>query len=123
MSDRSARLHLLLALVGLLVVPMGLRAANRLHPAPNLQASYLPALSGPRERQPFDAGRIADLARMNPGLVVIGDSMAGSRIDPALLDRLTGLRTAPLLYAGSGPAWWYLDSGRREAGRPRHSGE
>jgi len=89
-------------------VPLGLRAANRLHPAPNLQPSYLPALSGPRERQPFDAGRIADLARMNPGLVVIGDSMAGSRIDPALLDQLTGERTAPLLYAGSGPAWWYL---------------
>jgi hypothetical protein len=107
-SDRSARLHLLLALAGLLVIPLSLRAANLLQPAPNLQASYLPALSGPRERQPFDAGRIADLARMNPGLVVIGDSMAGSRIDPALLDRLTGMRTAPVLYAGSGPAWWYL---------------
>ena len=45
---------------------------------------------------------------MNPTWVVIGDSMAGSRIDPALLTRLTGGQTAPLLYAGSGPAWWYL---------------
>lgn len=104
----SALGQLLLAAAGLLLVPLGLRAASRLHPAPNLQPSYLPALSGPRERNPFDAGRIEDLARMNPGLVVIGDSMAGSRIDPALLNKLTGRLTAPLLYAGSGPAWWYL---------------
>jgi len=99
---------LLLAAAGLLLLPLGLRAANRLHPAPDLQPSYLPALYGPRDRKPFDAGRVGDLARMNPGLVVIGDSMAGSRIDPALLTRLTGQLTAPLLYAGSGPAWWYL---------------
>src|SRR5436190_7480965 len=45
---------------------------------------------------------------MNPSLVVIGDSMAGSRIDPGLLNKLTGQLTAPVLYAGSGPAWWYL---------------
>jgi hypothetical protein len=100
--------QLLAAAAGLLVLPLGLRAANRLHPSPALQPSYLPALYGPRERNPFDAGRIGDLTRMNPGLVVIGDSMAGSRIDPALLSRLTGQLTAPLLYAGSGPAWWYL---------------
>jgi len=100
--------HLLLAAAVLLVIPLGLRAANRLHPAANLQPSYLPALYGPRERYPFDEGRIGDLARMNPGLVVIGDSMAGSRIDPAILNRQTGQLTAPLLYAGSGPSWWYL---------------
>ena len=113
MTDGSAgrpasSVALLLAVIALLVVPLGLRAAYRLHAAPNLQPSYLPALSGPRARGPFDAGRIEALVRMNPGLVVIGDSMAGSRIDPALLDRLTGERTAPILYAGSGPAWWYL---------------
>src|SRR5436190_19758550 len=45
---------------------------------------------------------------MNPSLVVIGDSMAGSRIDPALLNQRTGGLTAPIHYAGSGPAWWYL---------------
>jgi hypothetical protein len=104
----SALGQLLLAAAGLLLVPLGLRAASRLHPSPNLRPSYLPALYGPRERNPFDAGPVTDLARMNPGLVVIGDSMAGSRIDPALLNRLTGRLTAPLLYAGSGPAWWYL---------------
>jgi hypothetical protein len=100
--------QLLLAAAGLLLLPLGLRAANRLHPVPNLQAAYLPALEGPRERLPFEASRVSDLARMNPGVVVIGDSMAGSRIDPALLTNRTGLLTAPLLYAGSGPAWWYL---------------
>jgi hypothetical protein len=99
---------LLLSVVCLLSVPLLLRAANRLHPSGNLQPSYLPALEGPRERKPFDANRIADLARLDPAWVVIGDSMAGSRIDPALLTQRTGGRTAPLLYAGSGPAWWYL---------------
>src|SRR5204863_2889711 len=64
--------QLLLAAAGLLLVPLGLRAANRLHPAPALHPSYLPALYGPRERNPFDAGRVEALSRMNPGLVVIG---------------------------------------------------
>jgi hypothetical protein len=100
--------RLLLAVAGLLLLPLGLRAANRLHPVPALHASYLPALEGPRERHAFDADRVPALAGMKPAWVVIGDSMAGSRIDPALLASLTGGVTAPLLYAGSGPAWWYL---------------
>jgi hypothetical protein len=105
---RPALGQLLLAAAGLLLLPLGLRAANRLYPAPTLQPNYLPALSGPRERGPFDGERITDLARMNPDLVLIGDSMLGTRIDAALLTRLTGQLTAPLLYPGSGPAWWYL---------------
>jgi hypothetical protein len=103
-----AAAQLLLAAAGLLIVPLGLPAVSHFSAVANLPPSYLPALSAPRERKPFEAGRISDLARMNPGLVVIGDSMAGSRIDPALLAQLTGRVTAPLLYAGSGPAWWYL---------------
>ena len=105
---RAALLQLLLAAAGLLVIPLALRGANRLHAAPHLKPSYLPAIEGPRERVPFEAHRIPALASLDPAWVVIGDSMAGSRIDPALLTRLTGGRTAPLLYAGSGPAWWYL---------------
>jgi hypothetical protein len=105
---RAALLQLLLAAAALLLIPLGLRAANRLAAAPHLEPSYLPAIDGPRERLPFEADRIPALAGMNPTWVVIGDSMAGSRIDPALLSRLTGGVTAPLLYAGSGPAWWYL---------------
>ena len=65
----------------------GCAPRTALHPAANLQPSYLPAIYGPRERAPFEAERVPALARMNPGVVVIGDSMAGSRIDPALLTR------------------------------------
>ena len=105
---RAALLQLLLAAAGLLLIPLALRAANRIYAAPSLAPSYLPAIEGPRERLAFEADRITDLASLQPTWVVIGDSMAGSRIDPALLSRLTGGRTAPLLYPGSGPAWWYL---------------
>jgi hypothetical protein len=99
---------LLLSVAGLLVLPLTLRGAAALHPIPNLQPSYLPALEGPRERAPFDGSRQEALARMQPAFVVIGDSMAGSRIDPAVFTRISGQPVAPLLYAGSGPAWWYL---------------
>jgi hypothetical protein len=85
-----------------------LRVANRALNPPRLQATYLPALEGPRERIPFDAEPIGQLAGMNPGYVVIGDSMAGSRIEPRLLGRLTSERIAPLLQPGTGSAWWYL---------------
>jgi hypothetical protein len=105
---RAALPQLLLAVAGLLLIPLALRAANRLTAAPDLKPSYLPAIEGPRERLPFEADRIPALASLNPTWVVIGDSMAGSRIDPALLTQLTGGQTAPLLYAGSSPAWWYL---------------
>ena len=107
-ASRTALTHLLVAAAALLVLPFGIRAANRLHPAASLQPSYLPAIEGPRERKPFEADRVPALAGMQPAWVVIGDSMAGSRIDPATLTRLTGGLTAPLLWAGSGPAWWYL---------------
>ena len=100
--------HLLLASAGLLLIPLALRGAAALHPIANLQPTYLPSLEGPRERAPFDASRPAALARMQPAYVVIGDSMAGSRIDPAVFARASGESVAPLLYAGSGPAWWYL---------------
>jgi hypothetical protein len=98
----------LLSAAGLLLLPFALRGAAALHPIPGLQPSYLPALEGPRERVPFDASRVEALHRMQPDFVVIGDSMAGSRIDPALFTRVSGRSVAPLLYAGSGPAWWYL---------------
>ena len=102
------RVHFLLAAAGLLILPLGLRAANHLHPPANLQPSYLPALEGPRPRAPFNPEPIDDLRLLNPSWIVIGDSMAGSRFDPPLFRRLTSQQVAPLLYAGSGPSWWYL---------------
>lgn len=106
-SARSLK-YLLLSAAGLLLVPLALRGAAALHPVANLQPSYLPSLEGPRERAPFDGSRVEALRGMQPAFVVIGDSMAGSRIDPAVFTRVSGQSVAPLLYAGSGPAWWYL---------------
>jgi hypothetical protein len=100
--------HLLLAGAGLLLLPLGLRAANHLHPSANLQPSYLPALEGPRPRAAFDAEPIGNLRILDPTWVLIGDSMAGTRIDPRLFTQLSSQQIAPLLYAGSGSAWWYL---------------
>jgi hypothetical protein len=99
---------LLLSAAGLLLLPLLLRGAATLHPAPNLQPSYLPALEGPRERLPFDGPRVAALSRLQPAFVVIGDSMADSRIDRSVLTRVSGQPVSMLVYAGSGPAWWYL---------------
>jgi hypothetical protein len=107
-DDRRALPQLLLAAAALLLIPLGFRGVHRVHPSPGLQPSYLPALEGPRERAPFDATRAAALLRLQPAFIVIGDSMAGSRIDPAVFHGATGTTIAPLLYAGSGPAWWYL---------------
>ena len=107
-ARRAAALQLCLACAALVFLPLVLRAANRLHPGPALQPTYLPAIEGPRERLPFDAEPVSQLAGMNPGYVVIGDSMAGSRIEPRLLSTLTGQLIAPLLQPGTGSAWWYL---------------
>ena len=107
-AHRAAALQLAFALTGLLMVPLALRAANHARRAPSLEPTYLPALEGPRERFPFNPVPVAELAGMNPAYVIIGDSMAGSRIDPKLLGRLSGQLIAPLLQAGTGPAWWYL---------------
>src|SRR5918993_4526798 len=46
-------------------------------------------------------GRLAEL-------VVIGDSMAGTRVDPAVLEGLSGRRVFAILHPGSGSAFWYL---------------
>jgi hypothetical protein len=99
----------LAVLLGLtLLVPIAIRGANASQVERRIPATYLPALEGPRERRPFDASRVPDLIRLNPGYVVIGDSMAGTRIDERRLGELAGRPVAPLLQAGSGPAFWYL---------------
>jgi hypothetical protein len=107
-ARRAAALQLVLVLLGLLLVPLALRMANRVRGVPQLGPSYLSSIEGPRERRPFDAGPLKEMARQQPGFVVIGDSMAGSRIEPALLSHLTGQTVFPLFLAGSGSAWWYL---------------
>jgi hypothetical protein len=89
-----------------LATPLSWRAAVGRDGDPEAP-SYLPSLESRRARGPFDPAPIEDLRRMNPAYVVIGDSMAG-RIDPDHLAALSGGAVAPLLYAASGPAYWYL---------------
>ena len=98
-----------LAVLGLLIllVPLGIRLTTAGAPVTAPVASPLPALGAPRQR-PFDDSRIPELRRLNPGWVVIGDSMAGTRIDERRLGELAGRPVAPLLQAGSGPVFWYL---------------
>jgi hypothetical protein len=94
-----------------LIVPLALPVVNAWRARHNevpLPPTYLPALEGPRKRDPFDAVRVSDLRYLQPGSVVIGDSMAGSRIDERRLGELAGKPVAPLLQPGSGSAFWYL---------------
>lgn len=100
--------QLIALVVLLLAVPAGIRLALARHHEPAAAPSYLSALEGPRVRRPFDPGRIPELQRLDPGFVVIGDSMAGTRIDERRLGELSGRPVAPLLQAGSGSAFWYL---------------
>lgn len=101
-----ARLAALVALT--LLVPFGVRALDARFGDRATPASYVPALEGPRTRTPFDSFPRDRMTHYRPELVVIGDSMAGTRIDPALLEELSGRRVYAILHAGSGSAFWYL---------------
>lgn len=99
----------LTVVVVLLAAPLAWRALNAAWAPPidDLSSSYLPALEARRVRAPFDEGHIDGLERMQPGFVIIGDSMGG-RIDPYRLDELSGRPVAPLLRNATGSAAWYL---------------
>jgi hypothetical protein len=102
----SARLAALVVIA--LVVSSVIPLANAWQATERLPPTYLPALEGPRARAAFDANRIPDLQRLQPGDVIIGDSMAGTRIDERRLSELAHTPIAPLLQPGSGSAFWYL---------------
>jgi hypothetical protein len=77
-------------------------------PTENAPLSYLPAVETRRVREPFDPQWIAELKRMDPGAVIIGDSMAG-RVDPVRLGELIDNRpVVPLVAPATGSGWWYL---------------
>ena len=101
-----AKLCALLAL--LLLTPFGLRALNARFAPRDIPPSYLPALEGPRVRGAFYRDPVEQLTELQPGYVVIGDSMAGTRIHTTRLSELTGRTATPVLQAGSGSAYWYL---------------
>jgi hypothetical protein len=108
-QSRTGGIAQLCALIALmLLVPFGLRVLNARFAGPALPPSYLPSLEGPRQRGPFDRDPIEQLAELKPAYVVIGDSMAGTRVHTTRLAELTGRPAAPLLQAGSGSVYWYL---------------
>jgi hypothetical protein len=107
-SRPSGAAKLCALIVLMLLVPFGLRALNARYAPEGIPESYLPALEGPRVRGPFYAEPLEQLAELKPAYVVIGDSMAGTRIHTTRLSELTGRIAAPLLQAGSGSAYWYL---------------
>ncbi len=101
-------LSLCLVLAGTLAVPLGLRALNSALPGAGVRDSYLPTVETPRPREPFDHGSAAAIREAQPEFVIIGDSMAGIRIDPRQLSRQAGTSAAGLYQQGSPPAYWYL---------------
>jgi hypothetical protein len=96
-----------LAVIGL--VPLGWRlAAGAWGPDPGLaRPSYLPSLEAERVRGPFQDTPVGELRDMQPGLVIVGDSMAG-RLDEGRLSEISGLSVAPILQNATGSAYWYL---------------
>lgn len=96
-------------LAGIVLVPLGLRAVNARLPSAGLAPSFIPSIESPRVRLPFDHDAVASLKESRPDYVVIGDSMAGTRINAAELSRRIGGRSvAPILQSGSASAYWYL---------------
>jgi hypothetical protein len=91
-----------------LIVPWSIQLANARHASAPLPPTYLPSLEEKRARAGFEENRVGELRGMQPGYVVIGDSMAGTRIDERRLGELAHASIAPLLHPGSGPAFWYL---------------
>lgn len=104
----SRVLSLCAVLAATLLLPLGLRAVNGALPGADVRDSYLPTVETPRPREPFDQAAADAVREVQPEFVVIGDSMAGIRIDPRQLSRLTHTRTVGLYQQGSPVAYWYL---------------
>lgn len=105
---RGQVLSLCLVLAGTLAVPLWLRALNGVLPGADVRDSYLPTVETPRPREPFDQAAADAVREVQPQFVVIGDSMAGIRIDPLQLSRLAHTQVVGLYQQGSPVAYWYL---------------
>ncbi|HYE87880.1 MAG TPA: hypothetical protein VEA16_16065 [Vicinamibacterales bacterium] len=99
---------LAVVLTGTLLVPLGLRVVNGALPGAEVRDSYLPTVETPRPREPFDQDAANNVRAVQPHYVVIGDSMAGIRIDPLQLTRASRTRVVGLFHPGSPVAYWYL---------------
>jgi hypothetical protein len=105
---RRQALSLFAVIGGALLLPLALRPINAALPGAATRASYLPSIETPRPREPFDEDAATALREAQPEFVVIGDSMAGIRIDPRHLSRVTGRSVAGLYQQGSPVPYWYL---------------
>lgn len=62
-----------------------------------------------RPREPFDQRRLTELTELQPELVLLGNSMVGTRFEERLLQRLLRPRRVAVLgLAGSRSATWFL---------------
>ena len=108
-TQRRRGTALVAVILGVFVVPLGLRPVNRAVRPPDAVPSYIPSIESPRVRGPFDSDAVASLREAANDYILIGDSMAGTRIDPGHLSRLIGGHgAAALFHPGSGAAYWYL---------------
>jgi hypothetical protein len=105
---RRPALSLIVVIAATVLLPLGLRAINAVLPGAAARTSYLPTIETPRPRDPFDEEGAAAMREAQPEFVVVGDSMAGIRIDPRHLSRLTGRSVAGLYSQGTPVAYWYL---------------
>ena len=105
---RADVLSLCVVIAGGVVLPLGLRAINAVLPGAAAHSTYLPTLETPRPREPFDEAAAASLREAQPEFLIIGDSMAGIRVDPRHLSLVTGRSVAGLFQQGAPVAFWYL---------------
>lgn len=97
-----------LVVAALFITPLCLQGIARLLPVERVQPSYLPSLEASRPRLPFRTELVDQLRYQRPRYIFIGDSMLGTRIDPAALTLMTDSEVTMLEHGGTGPAWWYL---------------
>ena len=62
----------------------------------------------PSEHGSFHEDRLSLLKRQKPELLLLGDSMLGSRIDENVLNRVSGRNSCVFAQPGSSSAIWYL---------------
>ena len=115
-ASRTQVLSLGVVLAAAAALPLGLRAVNAVIPDAAVRSSYLPTIETPRPREPFDEAAASALREAQPEFIVIGDSMAGVRIDPRHLSRVSGRSVAGLYQQGSPVAFWYLQLKNMVAG-------
>lgn len=106
--QRAAALSLLTLVLVTLASPLALRAVNRIRSTAGDRPSFVPSFELPRTRLAFDETHAAVIREANPEFVIIGDSTAGSRIQPGHLSRQVSRGVIGLFVPGTPVPQWYL---------------